>query len=85
MHAWTKKELDDYDYAFMRDADERGRLEKAIEKAVARAVEKAEQMAEQKKEKSLIQRLNTKGKTATEIADLLGISIDSVRQAIEQQ
>ncbi len=73
IQTWTQEELDAYEYAFMREEDERARLDKA------------EQKGEEKKEISTILKLNKKGKKAEEISDLLDISIEAVRQAIENK
>ena len=71
VQAWTQEELDAYEYAFMREEDERARLDKA------------EMKGEEKKEASMVLKLYAKGKTEEEISDLLDLDIQSVRQIIE--
>jgi predicted transposase YdaD len=71
VQTWTQEELDAYEYAFMREEDERARLDKAKQDG------KAEH------ETDTILKLSSKGKTATEIADLLDLSIEVVRQVVE--
>jgi predicted transposase/invertase (TIGR01784 family) len=44
-HNWSKAELDAYDYVFMREQDERGRMSFAIRKAVKTAVDAAVEVA----------------------------------------
>ncbi len=44
-HNWTKAELEDYEYAQMREQDERGAIELAVERAVEKAVEIAVEKA----------------------------------------
>lgn len=34
IQTWTQEELDAYEYAFMREEDERARLDKAVEKGM---------------------------------------------------
>ncbi len=54
VQTWTKDEMDAYDYAFMREADERGRRAKAIRKGVEAAVQKAvEESVEKAVEKAV--------------------------------
>lgn len=71
IQTWTQEELDAYDYAFMREEDERARLDKA------------EQKGEENKEIETILKLHRKEKTIEEISDLLDIQIDRVSQIID--
>ena len=38
-HNWTKEELEEYEYAQMREQDEKGEIELAVEKAIEKAIE----------------------------------------------
>ena len=38
-HNWTKRELEDYDYVFMREQDERGRLSYALRTGIEQGIE----------------------------------------------
>jgi predicted transposase/invertase (TIGR01784 family) len=73
VQTWTQEELDAYEYAFMREEDERARLDKARE--------------EGKKENKIdtVLKLHGKAKSISDIADLLDISEDEVLQIIENQ
>lgn len=71
VQTWTQEELDAYEYAFMREEDERARLDKA------------KQDGKTEHETHTILKLRAKGKTAEEIADLLDLSIEVVLQVIE--
>ncbi|MBK9016774.1 MAG: Rpn family recombination-promoting nuclease/putative transposase [Saprospiraceae bacterium] len=72
-HSWTKEELEAYDYAAMREQDERGKL--------VHAEKKGEEI---NKIKTILKLLN-KGKSPEEISDLLDITIDEIREIIESQ
>jgi predicted transposase/invertase (TIGR01784 family) len=71
VQTWTQEELDAYEYAFMREEDDRARLDKAEQKG-----------AEQNKISTIL-KLNSKGRTAEEISDLLDISLEIVQQVLE--
>lgn len=71
VQTWTQDELDAYEYAFMREEDERARLDKA------------EQKGEKKKEINTILKLSDKGKSAEEISSLLDISLEEVIQVMQ--
>ena len=76
IQTWTQDELDAYDYAFMREEDERSRLDKAEQKG------KEEGIIETQKETVL--KPYNKGKSAQEISDFLEISIERVQQIISE-
>jgi hypothetical protein len=73
VQTWTKEELDAYEYAFMREEDERARMDKA------------EQIGAEKNKISTILKLHSKGQTAAEISDLLDISIEIIQQVLENR
>jgi predicted transposase/invertase (TIGR01784 family) len=76
IQTWTQEELDAYDYAFMREEDERSRLDKAEQKG------KEEGIIETQKETVL--KPYSKGKSAQEISDFLDIPIETVQQIINE-
>jgi predicted transposase/invertase (TIGR01784 family) len=81
VRTWSQEELDAYEYAFMREEDERARLDKAKD-------EGKEEGREEGKEENKIQtvlKLHGKAKSIAEIADLLDISGDEVMQIIENR
>ncbi|MDX2245873.1 MAG: Rpn family recombination-promoting nuclease/putative transposase [Bacteroidia bacterium] len=73
VQTWTQEELDAYEYAFMREEDERARLDKA------------KQDGKEENEINTILKLKAKGKTVEEISDLLDIAIETVWQVINNQ
>ena len=70
-HSWTKEDLDAYDYSEMRVQDERGKIELA------------EKKGEDKKEIETVLKFQDKGMADQEIAYLLDISVERVRQIID--
>ncbi len=76
-HAWGKEELEAYDYAAMRDQDERGRMELAEKRAEKRG-----------KNKMLIEAVlgfNRIGLGNEKIAEALSVTIEQVNEIIESQ
>jgi|APTNR8051073442_1049403.scaffolds.fasta_scaffold00497_9 predicted transposase/invertase (TIGR01784 family) len=78
-HSWTKEDLDAYDYSEMREQDERGK----VQLAERRGEQRGEQRGEEKKEIETVLKLHNKGMAGQEIADLLDITVERVRQLIE--
>ncbi len=74
-HAWTKEDLEAYDYSEMREQDERGKFQLAEKRA--------EERGEEKKQTETILKFHHKGMTNQEIADLLDIPVDRVQYVIE--
>lgn len=72
-NTWSKEELDAYNYAAMREQDERGRLEKAVQKA------------EEKKDIEAILGLIKIGLDKVKIAEALNITHEKVQQIIDSQ
>ncbi|MEZ4961266.1 MAG: Rpn family recombination-promoting nuclease/putative transposase [Saprospiraceae bacterium] len=72
-HSWTKEELEAYDYAAMREQDERGKLVQA------------EKKGEEINKVKTVLKLHSKGKSPEEISDLLDIEIDEVIEIIKNQ
>lgn len=70
-HSWTKEELEAYDYAAMREQDERGKIELA------------EKRGENKKEIEAIVGLSRIGLSSDKIAEALNITIEQVNEIIE--
>jgi predicted transposase/invertase (TIGR01784 family) len=81
VQTWSQEELDAYDYAFMREEDERARLDKAVEKAV----ESAEQKGRQDGKSEIVRELYNDGFHIEKIASLVKMTIEEVRQIIENQ
>jgi predicted transposase/invertase (TIGR01784 family) len=73
VQTWTQEELDAYEYAFMREEDERARLDKAKEEG------------KEENKINTVLKLHGKAKSIKEIADLLDISEDEVLRTIENQ
>lgn len=78
-HNWTKAELDAYDYAFMREQDERGRMSFAIKKAVKVAVIEAEQKA-QKETENIARKLLRLGLPLNDIIESTGLMLEQVEK-----
>ncbi len=70
-HSWTKEELDAYDYAAMREQDERGK------------VELAEKRGKNKMQIEAILGFYRIGLSSDKIAEALNITIDQVNEIIE--
>jgi predicted transposase/invertase (TIGR01784 family) len=76
VQTWTKAELDAYDYTFMREEDERARLDKAEQKA--------EQKGRQEEKKEAVIGMYENGISIELIASSLKISKERVQQIIEK-
>ncbi|MDX2245874.1 MAG: Rpn family recombination-promoting nuclease/putative transposase, partial [Bacteroidia bacterium] len=75
VQTWTQEELDAYEYAFMREEDERARLDKAKQ-------EGKEEGKEEEKEEIVIE-MYADGLPVERIAKILKISVEKVLQIIE--
>ena len=75
-YAWTKEELIAYDYAAMREQDERGKIELAEKRG--------EKRGEEKTKTNTISKLYGKGVSPEEIADLLDLSTEEVQEIIRR-
>ncbi len=92
-HGWSKTELAAYDYASMREQDERGKMtlavRRATEKATKIATEKATKIATESTTKSIHEKvvlgLFRNNTPLSIIADSVGISEIEVKQIIENQ
>lgn len=73
VQTWTQEELDAYEYAFMREEDDRARLDKAKEDG------------KEENKINTILKLHNKKKSVEEISDLLDVSIEEVLHVIESQ
>lgn len=73
IQTWTQEELDAYEYAFMREEDERARLDKAEQKGMEKGQEEA------------VLGFFNNGISIELIAKSLKLSEDKVRQIIENQ
>jgi predicted transposase/invertase (TIGR01784 family) len=85
IQTWTQEELDAYDYTFMREEDERARLDKAVQKAVQKAEQKGEQKGEEKKENELILEMRKQGFSIPQIAAVTKKSELDIAQILENQ
>ncbi len=89
-HNWTKRELEEYEYAQMREQDERGTIElavelaveRAVEKAVVKAVEKAVVKAVDETTIRIAQKMIHANKPIDEIAEYTELSIETVERLI---
>jgi predicted transposase/invertase (TIGR01784 family) len=79
-YQWSKEELKAYDNVGIKEQDERGEKELVAQKA------KEEGRAEGKgeKEAETVIKLHLKGKSDEEIADLLDIPVERVKEIIKQ-
>lgn len=72
VQTWTQAELEAYDYSFMREEDERARLDKAT------------MIGEAAGEAKTIRKLHAKGKTAAEISQWLDLPLAQVEAVLTE-
>lgn len=65
-HSWTKEELEAYDYAAMREQDERGK------------VALAEKRADKKAKNEVARKMKQKGLTNKDISDFTGLTVEEI-------
>jgi predicted transposase/invertase (TIGR01784 family) len=65
-HSWEKEELEAYDYAAMREQDERGK------------VELAEKRADKKAKEEVARKMKQKGLPNQDISDFTGLSVEDI-------
>jgi predicted transposase/invertase (TIGR01784 family) len=65
-HSWTKEELEAYDYAAMREQDERGK------------VELAEKRADKKAKNEVARKMKQKGLPNKDISDFTGLTMEEI-------
>ena len=80
-NTWTKEELAAYDYAAMREQDEKGREQKAEQ----RGEQKGKQKGEQKKETELVIEFWKNGVPVEIIAKSTKLTLEQVQEIIEVQ
>ena len=73
VQTWAQEELDAYEYAFMREEDERERLEKAA------------QIGAEKEKIEMVIEMNKDGLSDERIAKIAKLSIERTPQILEQQ
>jgi predicted transposase/invertase (TIGR01784 family) len=73
VQTWTQEELDAYEYAFMREEDERARLDKA------------EQKGKQEGKVEIILEMYGDGFPVDKIAKLVKMTVQEVDQVVENQ
>ena len=83
-YSWTKEELAAYDYAAMREQDERGKVELAVRRAAKLAEKRGEKRGEEKSKANMIIKLHGKGISPEQIADLLDVSMEEVQEIIRR-
>lgn len=83
-NSWTKAELDAYDYAAMREQDDRGRIAMAEIKALQKGREEGREEGEEKKEIQAIIGLYENNIPIPLIAKSLKISIEKVEEVIKR-
>lgn len=69
-HSWEKEELKAYDYAAMREQDERGKIELAEKRAEKRADKKAKE--------EVARKMKQKGLSNQDISDFTGLSVEEI-------
>lgn len=83
---WTPLELDEYDYAAMREQDERGikalAVRRAEEKGMEAGLEKGMAAKEAMMEATFVNRLHSLGNTPAEIERLTGLSMERIREIL---
>ena len=91
VQTWTTEELAAYDYAFMREEDERAKWDKALKNAEKKGLEigekkgleVGEKKGARKKEIEVVIGFNKIGVPIEKIADALNISITKVQQILD--
>ncbi len=74
-NSWTQAELDAYNYAAMREQDDRGRVEKSLQKGIEKG--------EERRETELVIEMHKDGITNDRIAKIAKISIERVEEIIK--
>ncbi len=69
-HSWEKEELNAYDYAAMREQDERGKIELAEKRAEKRADKQAKE--------EVARKMKQKGLPNQDISDFTGLSVEEI-------
>ena len=77
-YSWSKEELDAYDYAAMRDQDERGKTELAIRRAEERAEKRGEERGEKRGEERIAKKLKDMGVSNEDIRNATGLSDEEI-------
>jgi predicted transposase/invertase (TIGR01784 family) len=81
-NSWTQAELDAYNYAAMREQDDRGRIAMAEAKALQKGREKGREEGEEKKEIAFVVEMHKDGISNERIAKIAKISIEKVEEII---
>lgn len=86
---WTKDELNNYDYAAMREQDERGRVEYAEAKGIAigekRGIEIGEDLGARKERRRLAQKFHASGMSPEQIAATMDIAVVEVQDLLQDR
>jgi predicted transposase/invertase (TIGR01784 family) len=87
-HTWTKAELEAYDYVYMREEDERARMDAAVNNAVKKAEKKAEKKGKIEgkieREIEIAKNMIKKGFDDETIAEVTGLTIEQI-QALREE
>lgn len=80
--SWTQAELDAYNYAAMREQDDRGRIAAAEQRSLQKGREEGRKEGEVQKEIELVLKLHNKGLAIQEIGALLEMSLERIETII---
>jgi len=87
-YQWSKEELKDYDNVGIKAQDERGEkalvAQKAKEEGREEGIKEGIKEGKEEKEAETVIKLHLKGKSDEEIADLLDITVERVKEVIQQ-
>ncbi len=83
IQTWTQEELDAYEYAFMREEDERARMDKAVQNAQQKGRAEEREKADQEQQQ-IILNLHQIGISAADIAKATSKTIEAVQQIISK-
>ncbi|MCP4137529.1 MAG: Rpn family recombination-promoting nuclease/putative transposase, partial [bacterium] len=77
---WTKEELEVYDYWSIKEQDVKGSIELAADEAREEEREKAD-----KEKIDMILRMHKKGMSIEDIAEIAGISVERVKEILDEE
>jgi predicted transposase/invertase (TIGR01784 family) len=83
-NSWTQAELDAYNYAAMREQDDRGRIAMAETKALQKGREEGREEGEERKEIEFVVEMNKDGISNERIAKIAKIAIAKVEEIVKK-
>lgn len=83
-YQWSKEELKDYDNVGIKEQDERGEKALVAQKAKEEGLLEGIEAGKEEKEAETVIKLHLKGKLDDEIADLLDIPVERVKEIIKK-